>query len=290
MRLHAIYRSVGVENRKPRPPGYSKPTCLRSFLRARAACPNSGELLFLNDGPIPPDLVAAMQRAGEIVARAGLELHGSYWAAVDLALERDWADDDLVYFAEDDYLYRRQAFAWLWEAADRLPADTYLAPYGTVGDRMPNGEPLHPRLRLPESPADRLTETDGIAWHRGLSHTSSFAVRVGVLRADRALHRVAPRCSGAWDHALALAYQGRPPYAPREHAEPLRDGAASRSRRAKLVVWRGALATFAVAQRRRRRLLAAPRPALTTHMEAGLMALGTDWDDEAEAARSWGDG
>jgi hypothetical protein len=87
MRLHAIYRSVGAENRKQRPPGYSKPTCLRSFLRARDACASTGELLFLNDGPIPPDLVAAMQRAGEIVARAGLELHGSYWAAIDLALQ-----------------------------------------------------------------------------------------------------------------------------------------------------------------------------------------------------------
>jgi hypothetical protein len=42
-------------------------------------------------------------------------------------------------------------------------------------------------------------------------------------------------------------------------------------------------------QRRRRRPLAAPRPALANHMEADLMALGTDWEAEAEAARSWRD-
>jgi hypothetical protein len=115
-------------------------------------------------------------------------------------------------------------------------------------------------------------------------------VRVGVLRADRPLHRIAPRCSGAWDHALALAYQGHAPYGPPGLLEPLRNHGAAPSRRAKTVAWRAALGACALAARRRGRLLAAPRPALATHMEIGLMAAGTDWEAEAEAARRWGDG
>ena len=289
--FHVIYRSADFENTKSRPAGYAKLTSLRSFLRALAACPCEGDLLFLNNGPIPPDQVAAMESAGEIVPRAGLELHQSYWAAIDLALERGWADEDLVYFAEDDYLYREETFASLREAAGRLPGGAYLAPYATVGERMPNGEPLHAGLRRASTPPALLTEAAGVEWHRALSHTSSFAVRVGVLRADRSLHRVAPRCGGAWDHSLSLAYQGRAPFGPRELAAPLRDSSgATASRRAKTVTWRAALTALALRARRRGRLLAAPRPALATHMETGLMATGTDWDAEAEAARRWADG
>jgi hypothetical protein len=289
MNLHAIYRSVDAMNAKPRPPGYSKLTCLYSFLRAREACPAPGELLFLNDGPIPPAEVATMRSAGEIVATEGLQLHHSYWVAVDLALARGWADDDLVYFGEDDYLYRREMFIGIRDAADRLPAKAYLAPYATIGHEMPNGETLHAALRRPSAPAARLTEAGGAVWHRALSHTSSFAVRVGALRADLAIHRVAPRCSGAWDHALALAYQGRAPYGPRAFVEPLRFAGVPLARRAKVVAWRTALSARALEARRRARVLAAPRPALATHMETELLATGTDWAAEGEAARRWGD-
>jgi hypothetical protein len=289
MNLHAIYRSVGAENAKPRPPGYAKLTCLYSFLRAREACPAPGELLFLNDGPIPPAQVATMRSVGEIVAIEGLELHLSYWKAIDLALARGWDDNDIVYFAEDDYLYRREAFTGIRDAADRLPANSYLAPYATIGHEMPNGEPLSAGLRRPSLPSAPLTEAGGAIWHRALSHTSTFAVRVGALRADRALHLIAPRAGAGWDYPLALAYQGRLPYAPHAFVEPLRQSGTQFSRRVKILIWRLTLSGCAVAARGRRHLLAAPRPALATHMEAAMMAPGTDWDAEVEAARLWGD-
>jgi hypothetical protein len=289
MNLHAIYRSVGAENATPRPPGYAKLTCLYSFLRARDACPAPGELLFLNDGPIPPAQVATMRSAGEIVHTEALELHLSYWRAIDLAIARGWADDDIVYFGEDDYLYRREVFTGIRDAAERLPPSSYLAPYATIGHEMPNGEPLYAGLRRPSLPSAPLTEAGGAIWHRALSHTSSFAVRVGALRADRALHLIGPRVGGVWDHALALAYQGRLPYGPHALVEPLREPGTPFSRRVKTLIWRLAMSARAVAARRRGHLLAAPRPALATHMEAAMMAPGTDWDAEGEAARLWGD-
>lgn len=287
MRFHTIYRATHTENTKPRPRGYSRLTCLHSFLRALAACANEGERLFLNNGPVPPDQVDAMRAAGVIVAREGLDSHESYWAALDLALERGWADDDLVYFAEDDYLYRREAFVGMCDAAEQLPSGTYLAPYATIGHRMPNGDPLHEGLRRPRLSDERLTEAGGVVWHRALSHTSSFAVRLETLRADNLLHRVAPRCGGAWDHALSLAYQGIAPYSPVALAEPLRLPDTPLERRAKTVVWRTALTVVALAVRRRGRMLASSQPALTTHMEVGLLAQGTDWEAEADAAERW---
>lgn len=268
--LHIIYRSVDAANRKPRPAGFSKLACLVSFMAACAACPELGELLFLNNGPIAPELMALMSPAGQVVEREGLELHESYWAAIDLALGSGWADDDLVYFGEDDYLYRPEAFAGIAAAAALVPEASYLAPYATIGQTMPNGERLHDGLRRPRVSAEPVAEAGGVSWHRALSHTSSFAVRVGALRADRALHRLAPRCGGAWDHSLALAYQGVLPYGPRRLVTGTPEG-----RWAKTVVWRGALS--AQAARRRGRMLIAPRPALATHMEIGLLAAGTDW-------------
>ena len=287
MHFHTIYRATHSENTKPRPRGYDGLTCLRSFLRARAACRHEGERLFLNNGPMPPDQIAAMQSAGTIVAREGLDAQESFSAGIDLALERGWADEDLVYFAEDDYLFRREAFAGLCHATEQLPTGAYLAPYATIGHRMPNGEPLHDGMRRPRVSEEPLVEAGGVTWRRGLSHTGSFAVRVGTLRADRRIHSIAPRCGGGWDHALSLAYQGIAPFGPAALAEPMRLRGVALERRVKAVVWRTVLTGLAAAARPRRRVLASSRPALTTHLVVGLLALGTDWVAVAEAARRW---
>jgi hypothetical protein len=158
-----------------------------------------------------------------------------------------------------------------------------------VGREMPNGEPLHPGLRRPRGAPGDVWRVGPYEWRAATSHTSSFAVHVSALRADLRLHRTAPRCGGAWDHALALAYQGRAPYGPRELvSDLLRRGGAPPVRRAKVLVWRLSLTGQALARRRSGRLLVAPRPALVTHMETGVMAVGTDWEGEHAAATAWG--
>ena len=270
-----MYRSIGPDNAKNRPPFHSKRTSLLSFLRALDAI-DPGELVFLNNGPIPDDRLAIMRRAGRIDARDALDLHESYWAALEVALRLP--DDDLVLFAEDDHLYRPDALARLLDAAAALPGVDYFATYGSTSSAMPNGEPLHAGLRVPRTGDEELTP----GWRRGLSHTSSFAVRVGALRRDERLHRIAPRCGGAWDHALALAYQGLIPYGPRGVLEPLRNPRFQRARRAKVSVWRALLCAAAVARRSPPRLAVA-RPALSTHVETGVIATGTDWAAEAAA-------
>lgn len=291
VKLHAIYRSTDLENRKARPASYSKHTALLSFLRARDACAEAGELVFVNSGPIAGERLAVMEATGAVDQHEQLELHESYWAALRWVEERPWSEDDLVYFGEDDYLYRRDALAALAEAARVVPEAGYLAPYATVGREMPNGEPLHPGLRRPRERSGPAWRSGGYDWRPATSHTSSFAVRAGVLRADLRLHRTAPRCSGAWDHALALAYQGRAPYGPLELVSELAGrGGAALERRAKVTAWRISLTAQALARRRSGRLLVAPRPALATHMETGVMALGTDWEAEHEAALRWATG
>jgi hypothetical protein len=288
VRLHVIYRSTDRENSKARPAYYSKQSSLLSFLRAREACAEAGELVFLNNGPIAPERLAVMEAAGTVEAHGNLELHESYWAALRVAEERPWSPGDLVYFGEDDYLYRPDALASLVEAARILPEAAYFALYATVGREMPNGEPLHPGLRRPRERPTPSWRIGAYEWRPAPSHTSSFAVRVGALRADLRLHRTAPRCGGAWDHALALAYQGRAPYGPRELVSALAGhGGASPARRAKVTAWRVWLSAQALARRRSGRLLVAPRPTPVTHMESGVMAVGTDWAAEHEDTLLW---
>jgi hypothetical protein len=281
--LHAIYRSTGKVNTKPRPAGFSKRGSLESFLAAWEANPDRGELLFLNDGPVPEAQLELMEAAGRVVVRAAADAMGAYVAALELALDQGWPDADLVYFGEDDYLYRAGTFTAITGAAAALPHADHFAPYATIGLTMPNGEPLHDGLRRPRLRGEPLAELDGVTWHHATSHTVSFAIRVGALRADRALHLLALRAGGAWDHAMCLACQGRLPFTARELLNPL--PGASLARRAKVTVWR--LAMSAVAVRRRAggaHVIAAPRPALASHMEVGLTATGTDWEPLASTA------
>ena len=111
--LHLIYRSYGGENRKGRPAFYSKrlalASCIRAFQALEAHEPGSAELIFLNDGPIADDLVEMMERSGEVLARPHRGLRASVRASLDLPAARGWAPDDLVWFAEDDYLYKPRA-------------------------------------------------------------------------------------------------------------------------------------------------------------------------------------
>jgi hypothetical protein len=276
VRLHVIYRSTGPDNMKARPPYHSKLSSLLSLLRSWDAAGPRGELVFLNNGPIPADRLAVMHRAGRVESRSGLELHESYWAALSLAL--GWPDGDLVLFAEDDHLYREEALQAVADAAAALPAYSYFATYASTADGMPNGEPLHAGLRVPRVGAAELIP----GWVRGLSHTSSFAVRAEALRRDASLHRLAPRCGGAWDHSLALAYQGIAPYGPGGVLRALREPRmGSITRRAKVTVRRGALMAAAAARRGSPSRLAAARPCLSTHVESGLLSLDTEWEAEA---------
>jgi hypothetical protein len=268
--LHAIYRSTAKVNAKPRPPGFSKLRSLESYL---AAWPDDGELIFLNDGPVPDVQLELMEAAGEVTVRPATDAMGAYWTALELALDQGWADDDLVYFGEDDYLYRQETFTALEHAAEQLPHVDHFAPYATIGHTMPNGEPLHAGLKRPRRAPRRLAELDGVVWQHATSHTVSYAIRVRALRQDRTLHRLTLKASGAWDHTMCLACQGIVPYTPRELIEPLRaPTGASVGRRAKIVVWRLVLSALAVARRRHPHVIAAPSPALASHMEVGLMA------------------
>ena len=281
LRLHVVYRSTGGENPKARPAYYSKLGSLRSLLRTWDACEARGELVFLNDGPVPDDRLEAMASAGTVVELPRLGQQGSYRRAIEEPQRRGWPDEDLVYLAEDDYLYRREALPALAAAAHELPAVQYLAFAGTLRGVRPGDDSRLDRLRLRLPPVAR--ETLAAGWARGLSCTSSYGVRPVALRRDLRIHDVALRAGGSWDHTISLAHQGLAPFASRQVVAPLhRDD--TWERRAKIVTWRLALTGLALARRRAPHALALADPALATHVQEGWITEGTDWEAEAATA------
>ncbi len=267
-----MYRSHGGENSKGRPAWYSKLAGLRSFCRAVQVLseqrPDAGpDVVFLNDGPVPPQRLDVMERWGEPLTIRGGSNRRSYLQGLALARRRGWAADDLVLLAEDDYMWRPEALVALVDAArDTRHADVdYFAPYG---QQVPDdGTPTR--------------------WAPVGSTTSTFAVRVAALRQDERLMLLCALSGGDFDHSTCLTLQGKPRFGVHDivrHHPPAPGTPAWRSaaRGAYLTVMRTAVDLRSLRRPSRRRRMLGAEPALATHMEEGWIAPGP-WEDIAAA-------
>jgi hypothetical protein len=294
MRLYVVCRSVGSENAKNRPEFYSKTLALASLLRAAENVDIPTRLIFANDGPIPAARLAMMSRAGEVLPIRCGSNRSSYRLVLRLPRVRGWAPDDLVWFAEDDYLYAADAFSGVLAAAEKMPEADYFAAYSELrfDDAATRRSPaIAARTRAADD--DEATQVGRVRWYRAVSTTSTFGAWVHTITADERLLRAAPFVGGAFDHATCMAYQGYRPFDRSQlGGEPVDDGqlnpARQLARTVALTGLRSALNVVALARpEHRRRVLVAPDPDLATHLEAGLLAPGTDWATEAAAVESW---
>ena len=141
-RLRILMRSHGAENRKNRPGFYDKTVCLASLIRAAENASPAPELIFVNDGPIPIARERLMSSAGQVLQGHFGSNRRSYLAALSLAAGIEQPEVDLVWFAEDDYLYTPYAFTHLLEAAQRFPQVDYFSLYlGELAVRGSRPEP-----------------------------------------------------------------------------------------------------------------------------------------------------
>jgi hypothetical protein len=294
MRLYVVCRSVGSENDKTRPPFYSKTLALASLLRTVENVDIPTRMVFANDGPIPAERLAMMRAAGEVLPIRCGSTRSSYRFVLRLPRDRGWDPDDLVWFAEDDYLYTADALSEVVVAAEKLPEADYFTIYSRLRFAR-DATRWHPRYAAEErSDGDpHAVEIGRARWYRAVGSTSTFGAWVHTVLADERLLRAVPFVGGAFDTATCLAYQGYRPFALGElRGEPLGPDRAPVGRRVARAValtgLRGALNLAALARPERdRRILVAPDPDLATHMEASYLAPGSDWEAEAATVREW---
>ena len=266
----AYYRVTPTGNGKPRPHWFSERTAMRSFLTAADRV--DAEVVVVADGGVPATLHDLVP--GRVVEVRGGSAAKSFRRLLDVAGARE----GLVWFAEDDYLYRPEALEAVGEAAAALPQADYLGVY------TPDNAAWHARARSQPARTGPLETYDvaGRAWRRAWASTSTFGLRAAALREDVGLLRLCSRAGGPWDHTCVLTVQGVPAY-PWRHLYAdlfLRPSWASAGR----VVTRPAVrAAVDVAARRRSRTWVAPVVDLATHAEPGYVAPGTDWEQIAAA-------
>lgn len=263
MVLRIAYRSAAAGNDKPRPPYFSKGLALDSLLRAVEQLPEPPVLTFYNDGELPAAHVARMAEHGIIQPVRGGSNRASFRATV--AAEAAAAGpDDLVWFAEDDYLYLSEAFTALCAAAAALPDADYFAMFGSAAITPSAGRTPVRRLGLGADGDPTAVPVSGTLWYRGYATTSTFGVRGRVLRDDARLLRSYPFTGGAWDQATCLALQGYRPFGP---AQLLPGDGAPLPRALARAVVRAVADLRALRRPTRRRVLVASDPELIWHME-----------------------
>jgi hypothetical protein len=263
--LRIVYRSAETENTKPRPPYYSKTLALVSVLRAMAPLGSDAEIVFVNDGEIPAERLALMQAHGTVRVIDGGSNRATFRSVVAREAELAGGPDDLVWFAEDDYLYSPAALTTLMSAAQAFPDTAYFALYGSdsldvdAPGRRPVLRTEHGTDGLPDAP-----RAGAASWFRSAATTSTFGVRGSALREDAGLLRRMPYTGGAWDRATCLALQG---YLPFGLADLLPDVDGSVLRGLARGAVRAGIGATSVRRPSRHRLLRGSDPELIWHME-----------------------
>ena len=196
--LYILYRSTGSENRKDRPPYYSKTLCLWSFLRAFSRVRERASVTFVNDGPVPANRLAIMERWGAITSFPGLGNSRSYREALAIAVALP--DHSLVYFAEDDYLYTEAAFVKLLAVFEDVPDADYVTLFDNY-DRYIR----HDDSRRGYS---RIFLAGGLHWRTVESACMTFGARTARLKSDAWMHRLATISNSPADRILWRCTQG----------------------------------------------------------------------------------
>ncbi|MBC8093466.1 MAG: hypothetical protein H7Y15_16325, partial [Pseudonocardia sp.] len=217
--LRILHRSYAGDNTKPRQPYYSKMLALASVIRAAQEAPAGAELVFINDGPMAPDRLSIMERWGEVrsVRRGGSD-QASYREMLTDEHGRGGLADEVIWLAEDDYLYVPAALRHLVEGAAAQPGIGYFSMYGSRAiDRARSGKErvLHPEPgsegKAPGG-VDAAVEVGDIAWFHATATASTFGIRRSALEEDLRLLTVFARTGGAWDRATCRALQGFAPF------------------------------------------------------------------------------
>lgn len=289
-----LYRHAESANRKDRPPYFSKLLALQSFVRAVEAAEGRVSVVFVVDGHLSPDAAALMGRAGSLRRGSYGSNRASYIATVAMPRTLTPARD-VVWFAEDDYLYEETSLVALLDAATAIPEADWFALSGPTPPTMLEMRRAQGPVRI--APLQRpggVAFAGGRPWRRIDSTTSTFGGRWDAVVRDVRLLQAVPWTGAAWDRTTCLALQGVTPYPWRHVLSDLVVPSTPAQHRALRVAWRvaGRVAVNLRAQRlpSHRGVLVAPETPLVGHMNLPYEERPEHWDDVASEVAAWAGG
>lgn len=185
---------------KPRPAWFDKRRCFEGL---RAEIPDVRDLIVVYDhtNPVLPAYIEEASSAGHrvVLAECGSDRR-SMLAALKTAFSANLADDDIVYFVEDDYLHMPG-----WRRALLEAFEHGVAQYVTLYDH-PNKYGATYSYNIP-----RVTLlTPSTHWQTAVSTTNTFAATFKTLHRDLSVHvKAATAGEHHIDHEKFLALWSR---------------------------------------------------------------------------------
>jgi hypothetical protein len=286
MSLTVLYRTRPGDNTKARPAWYDRRTAWESMLAGLTRVPGA-EVTVVADGGLPAELRGVVERHAEVVPISAGRTASSFRAAlrVGCRLARHLPADHLVWFAEDDYLYRPDALPALVAAVAAVPAADYFSVWTPQDAAWHATHPSQPDRAVAPLPGGAVV-VGGQVWDRASKTTSTFGVRAGTLLADAWLLDLGSRVGAPFDTATWHALQGMQPFPLRHLASDLAPAPSVRGvvKVGGKPVLRGVL-DAAVALARPHRVLVAPASPLAVHMEVAQLPDDPSWAALAEDLR-----
>jgi hypothetical protein len=289
-KLLVVLRTTPRENAKKRPTWYSKDLAFSSLLRAiegARAVGHSVHLTVLADGGVPNSVVLDNTTAADIVHIDEGTSRGSMLASFRVARERLKSSEDLIWFAEDDYLYRPDALEKFVTCACSTPA-TYFSLH------KPDDSDWH--ASHPSQPLGSVQHVTfsvkglGCAneqWRRVTHTNSTFGVKASAFLEDLAFIQLATMGGGPYDHSTFMMLQGRRPFPIRKIHRNLnfRPEPAQAVKSLGRIPARALIDTASLLMNRRSRLLVAPIEDQVCHMEDTHISYSFDWESLASSLR-----
>ena len=204
MNIHFIYRSApGSSKKETRPSYFDKVSCLKSFLKAVDYVDSEmrGDLIFLNDGELDSSIMEIMNSSkSELIQLGGIGNSSSLRAAHELARTRNWDSSDIIYFAEDDYMYKEEAFAFLLGAASAIKEGHYFTLYDhpdryTRSDDVNNGY-------------SKIYVSPDCHWRTVESTCQTYGVRIKSFKKDQWIHKLGTSLNTPRGREMFRAVQG----------------------------------------------------------------------------------
>jgi hypothetical protein len=289
--LLVVLRTTPRENAKKRPAWYSKDLAFLSLLSAIDNAENAGHnvrLSVLTDGGVPDSISSNRTPATEVVPVTEGTSRGSMLASFRAARARLTNNEDLIWFAEDDYLYRPDALQKLLACASSTPA-TYFSLHKPDDSGWHAGHSSQPLGSVQRVTFNRRSPGHAAEEWRRITHTNStFGVRASAFLEDLRFMRLATMGGGPYDHSTFMMIQGRRPFPVSKICADLnfRPEAAQATKALARIPARALIDASALLMRRRNRLLIAPIEDQVCHMEDGHIPDIPDWEALASNMRN----